>query len=124
MDDQGKRVSWVELYLDLVFVLAVAQLAHLIVTEPAMRSVWIALGLFFTLWWTWVGFAVLYNRFGTGWPASGSASTSPPRGFSSSRRAACRASYGRCCSSRRSSSPGCGPSRARTATCGCSPAGW
>ena len=25
---------------------------------------WIALGLFFTLWWTWVGFAVLYNRFG------------------------------------------------------------
>ena len=59
---EGKRVSWVELYLDLVFVLAVAQLAHLIVAEPEMRSVWIALGLFFTLWWTWVGFAVLYNR--------------------------------------------------------------
>ena len=39
MDDQGKRVSWVELYLDLVFVLAAAQLAHLIVAEPAMRSV-------------------------------------------------------------------------------------
>jgi low temperature requirement protein LtrA len=60
----GKRVSWVELYLDLVFVLAVAQLAHLIVAEPEMRSVWIALGLFATLWWTWVGFAVLYNRHG------------------------------------------------------------
>ena len=59
-----KRVSWVELYLDLVFVLAVAQLAHLIVAEPEMRSVWIALGLFATLWWTWVGFAVLYNRHG------------------------------------------------------------
>src|SRR5690349_24733460 len=29
-----------------------------------MRSVWIALGLFFTLWWTWIGFSVLYNRFG------------------------------------------------------------
>ena len=42
----GRRVSWVELYLDLVFVLAVAQLAHLIVAEPEMRSVWIALGLF------------------------------------------------------------------------------
>jgi low temperature requirement protein LtrA len=60
----GKRVSWVELYLDLVFVLAVGQLAHLIVGEPEMRSVWIALGLFATLWWTWVGFAVLYNRHG------------------------------------------------------------
>jgi hypothetical protein len=100
MDDQGKRVSWVELYLDLVFVLAVAQLAHLIVAEPAMRSVWIALGLFFTLWWTWV------------------------RGSSCSRRAACRASPGRCCSSRRSSSRGCDPSSALTDTSGCSPAGW
>jgi len=38
MDGEGKRVSWVELYLDLVFVLAVAQLAHLIVAEPEMRS--------------------------------------------------------------------------------------
>ncbi|MGZ6674679.1 MAG: low temperature requirement protein A [Solirubrobacteraceae bacterium] len=48
--------------------LAVAQLAHLIVAEPAMRSVWIAPGLFFTLWWTWVGFAVLYNRLGADEP--------------------------------------------------------
>jgi low temperature requirement protein LtrA len=58
----GKRVSWVELYLDLVFVLAIGQIAHLIVAEPEPRSVWIAFGLFFVLWWTWVGFAVLYNR--------------------------------------------------------------
>jgi low temperature requirement protein LtrA len=50
-------------------VLAVGQLAHLIVADPAMRSVWIALGLFFTLWWTWVGFAVLYNRLGEDVPA-------------------------------------------------------
>jgi len=34
------------------------------VAEPEMRSVWTALGLFATLWWTWVGFAVLYNRHG------------------------------------------------------------
>ena len=64
----GKRVSWVELYLDLVFVLAIGQLAHLIVTEPEMPRVWIALGLFVTLWWTWVGFAVLYNRHGADEP--------------------------------------------------------
>ncbi len=64
MDGAGKRVSFVELYLDLVFVLAVGQLAHLIAAEPEMQSVWIALGLFFTLWWTWIGFAVLYNRQG------------------------------------------------------------
>ena len=64
----GKRVSWVELYLDLIFVLAIGQLAHVIVGDPEMSSVWIALGLFVTLWWTWVGFAVLYNRHGADTP--------------------------------------------------------
>ena len=52
-----------------MFVIAVAQLAHLIVEEPEMSSVWIALGLFFVLWCTWVGFAVLYNRYGADKPA-------------------------------------------------------
>jgi low temperature requirement protein LtrA len=69
MEDSGKRVSWVELYLDLVFVLAVGQVAHVIVGRPSMQSVWIALGLFTTLWWTWIGFAVLYNRHGDDTPA-------------------------------------------------------
>ena len=64
MGESGKRVSWVELYLDLVFVLAVGQVAQLIVAEPETQTVWIALGLFFALWWTWVGFAVFYNRHG------------------------------------------------------------
>jgi low temperature requirement protein LtrA len=62
--ESGKRVSFVELYLDVVFVLAVGQLAHLVVEHPEMHSVWVALGLFATLWWTWVGFAVLYSRHG------------------------------------------------------------
>ncbi len=44
--------------------LAVGGLAHVIEGHPEMRSVWIALGLFVTLWWTWIGFAVLYNRRG------------------------------------------------------------
>jgi low temperature requirement protein LtrA len=61
---QGKRVSWVELYLDLIFALAIGQLAHLIIGEPELDTVWIALGLFAVLWWTWIGFAVQYNRQG------------------------------------------------------------
>jgi low temperature requirement protein LtrA len=64
VNESGKRVSWVELYVDLIFVLAVGGLAHVIEAHPQMRSVWIALGLFVTLWWTWIGFAVLYNRHG------------------------------------------------------------
>jgi len=66
--ESGKRVSWVELYVDLVFVLAVSQLAEVIVHEPEMHSVWVALGLFVALWWTWIGFAVLYNRLGADVP--------------------------------------------------------
>ena len=60
----GKRVGWVELYFDLVFVFAVGQVAHGIVTDPHWPRVAAALGLFMTLWWTWIGFAVLYNRRG------------------------------------------------------------
>ncbi|WP_290055514.1 low temperature requirement protein A [Amycolatopsis solani] len=60
----GKRVGWVELYFDLVFVFAVGQVAHGIVAEPHWPRAAAALGLFATLWWTWIGFAVLYNRRG------------------------------------------------------------
>jgi low temperature requirement protein LtrA len=62
---EGKQVSFVELYLDLVFVLAIGQLAHLIIDTPSWHSVWVALGLFIALWWTWIGFTILYNRHGT-----------------------------------------------------------
>jgi low temperature requirement protein LtrA len=61
---QGKRVAWVELYLVLIYALAIGQLAHLIIGEPEMDTVWAALGLFAVLWWTWIGFAVQYNRQG------------------------------------------------------------
>jgi low temperature requirement protein LtrA len=61
---QGKRVAWVELYLDLIYALAIGQLAHLVIGEPDMDTVWTALGLFAVLWWTWIGFAVQYNRQG------------------------------------------------------------
>ncbi|WP_410596991.1 low temperature requirement protein A [Amycolatopsis sp. lyj-23] len=60
----GKRVGWVELYFDLVFVFAVGQVAHGIVADPHWARAAAALGLFATLWWTWIGFAVLYNRRG------------------------------------------------------------
>jgi low temperature requirement protein LtrA len=62
--NEAKRVSWVELYFDLVFVFAVAQVAHGIAAEPRWRIVFAALGLFVTLWWTWIGYVLLYNRRG------------------------------------------------------------
>ena len=61
---EGKRVSWVELYFDLIFVFAVGQAAHVIVVDPDWSGIGTALGLFVTLWWSWIGFVVLYNRHG------------------------------------------------------------
>lgn len=59
-----KRVSWVELYFDLIFVFAVSQVAHEIAADPRWRGISASLGVFITLWWTWIGFVVLYNRQG------------------------------------------------------------
>jgi low temperature requirement protein LtrA len=61
---RGKRVSWAELYFDLIFVFAVGQSVHVIVVEPDWHGILVALGLFATLWWTWIGYVVLYNRGG------------------------------------------------------------
>lgn len=62
--DTGKRVSWVELYFDLIFVFAVSQAARAIAERPTWQGVGIAFGVFLALWWTWIGFVVLYNRSG------------------------------------------------------------
>ncbi|MBO9534552.1 MAG: low temperature requirement protein A [Solirubrobacteraceae bacterium] len=63
-ESHGKRVSFVELYLDLIFVLAVGRLSQLLVEEPTGHRVLVTLGLFLLLWWTWIGFVVLFNRYG------------------------------------------------------------
>lgn len=65
MAESRKQVAWVELYLDLVFVLAIAELTRNIVSDPRLSTVFGTLGLFVAIWWTWVGFAVLYNRHGS-----------------------------------------------------------
>ncbi len=57
-----KRVSWVELYFDLIFVFAVSETTHVMVSDPHWGGFGRALGLFIPLWWTWIGFVVLYNR--------------------------------------------------------------
>jgi low temperature requirement protein LtrA len=57
-----RRVSWVELYFDLIFVFAVGETAHIMVTDPNWGGFGRALALFVLLWWTWIGFVVLCNR--------------------------------------------------------------
>jgi low temperature requirement protein LtrA len=58
---EGKRVSWVELYFDLIFVFAVSQTAG-VMEADSHGGVGRAITLFIPLWWTWIGYAIFYNR--------------------------------------------------------------
>lgn len=59
-----KKASWVEVYFDLVFVLAVARVAHIVAAGHGWSAIVTALGVFLVLWWTWIGFVLFYNRYG------------------------------------------------------------
>lgn len=63
---EGERhASWLELFFDLVFVIAVAQVAHVLSdhTDPVGFLKYIA--LFIPIWWLWVGFTFYADRFET-----------------------------------------------------------
>ena len=57
----GQRVSWAELYFDLIFVFAVTQVAAAAQSAHTAPAVGRALVLFVPFWWAWVGVSILYN---------------------------------------------------------------
>jgi low temperature requirement protein LtrA len=66
--DSGERerhASWLELFFDLVFVLAVAQIAHVLNEHSDFAGTIKFLALFVPVWWSWVGFTFYADRFET-----------------------------------------------------------
>lgn len=55
----GERVSPLELFLDLVFVLAITQCTALMANDPSWRGLGQGLVVLGLLWWSWVGYACL-----------------------------------------------------------------
>lgn len=55
----GARVSPLELFFDLVFVLAITQCTALMAEDPTWRGIGRGLVLLGLLWWSWVGYAWL-----------------------------------------------------------------
>ena len=55
----GERVSPLELFFDLVFVLAITQCTALMATDPTWRGIGRGLVVLGLLWWSWVGYAWL-----------------------------------------------------------------
>jgi low temperature requirement protein LtrA len=61
--EDDRRVVWLELLFDLVFVVAVAELAGLL-HHLSIASIAKYLVLFTVVWWVWIGFTLYANRFG------------------------------------------------------------
>jgi low temperature requirement protein LtrA len=63
--EPARRVTWIELFFDLVFVAAVAQLGERLADGVTVGAVWHYALLFLFVWWAWNGYAVYATRFHT-----------------------------------------------------------
>ena len=64
-DEGARRTSWLEFFFDLVFVVAVDQIARRLEHAVTGRDVVVYFGLYAPVWWAWVGFVLYTDRFGT-----------------------------------------------------------
>jgi low temperature requirement protein LtrA len=63
--DEERHATWFELYFDLVFAVAVAQLANALSRDPSGAVFARFVGLFVVVAWAWMGFVFYANRFDT-----------------------------------------------------------
>ena len=63
-EHQGERhATWVELFFDLIFVVAIAQLAVVLADDVSPEGVGRFVLLFVPVWWAWANFSVYADRF-------------------------------------------------------------
>jgi low temperature requirement protein LtrA len=63
--EDDRRATWLELFFDLVFVVAVAQLSNALSDDMTVEGFLIFCGLFVPVWWAWVGYTFYADRFDT-----------------------------------------------------------
>jgi low temperature requirement protein LtrA len=63
--DEDRRATWLELFLDLVFVAAIAQVASTLSHDPTAAGFARFLVLFVPVGWAWAGFTFYATRFDT-----------------------------------------------------------
>ncbi len=61
--EEERRATWLELFYDLVFVVAVSQLAHYLQNHVSLSGVLGFVALFLPVWWSWIGTTFYANRF-------------------------------------------------------------
>jgi low temperature requirement protein LtrA len=66
LEDEGERhASWLELFFDVVFVVAIAQLAEELVADHSLRGFAVFVALFLPVFIAWQGFTIYSDRFDT-----------------------------------------------------------
>ncbi len=63
--ESERHASWLELFFDLVYVLAVAQTALVLSEHSDLGGMLKYLALFVPVWWSWVGYTFYADRFET-----------------------------------------------------------
>ena len=63
--EEDRRATWLELFLDLVFVAAVAEVAGTLSSDPTAAGLGRFLFLFLPIFWAWAGFTFYATRFDT-----------------------------------------------------------
>lgn len=64
-EDRERRVGWLELFFDLVFVVVVAELSHSLAEHISIEGVVGFVLLFIPVWWIWIGGTFYNERFET-----------------------------------------------------------
>ncbi len=62
---EHRAATWLELFYDLVFVVAVAALGHRLLVDHDWPGALTFAGLFVPLWWSWAGFTFYADRYDT-----------------------------------------------------------
>jgi low temperature requirement protein LtrA len=63
ISEASRRATWLELFFDLVFVVAIAQLANNLHKNPSLPGFSGFVMLFIPIWWAWIGATFYANRF-------------------------------------------------------------
>jgi low temperature requirement protein LtrA len=59
-----RKISWLELFYDLVYVAAISQLTHELATHPSWQELWYSFLLFSLIFWSWVNGSQYYDLHG------------------------------------------------------------
>jgi low temperature requirement protein LtrA len=62
-DDEPRHATWLELFFDLVFVAALANIGGLLHDDPSPGGAATAFGLLVPIWWAWISFSYFADLF-------------------------------------------------------------